>query len=233
MKKYSTFITESSKTPYILYHGTDEYFADFDYSKIGSNTGLAWYGYGFYFTDNKKSAKRYGSNIITAEVDINKPFLFDKNSKDKYIEKDGLLYMLLNLNIDIEYKDYLISDICNIIETLNTEYLNIDKHISQSELSPWQYELHYEYSDKYYTIRSLHETEISNDKNIKDKIIRDILISKYNIILPTLLSDIISPFKFSELLEEKGYDAIIAKSSDLFTTGKEYVIFDKNKIKFL
>ena len=52
----------------MVYHGTSNDFYTFDINKLGSATGnKGWYGAGFYFTPDEKSARGYASNSITLD----------------------------------------------------------------------------------------------------------------------------------------------------------------------
>ena len=62
---YSKVVDENGK-PMVVYHGTSNDFYTFDINKLGSATGnKGWYGAGFYFTPDEKSARGYASNSIT------------------------------------------------------------------------------------------------------------------------------------------------------------------------
>ena len=61
--------------PMVVYHGTNEKFDSFDEKKIGYGTGnYGHYGYGFYFSDDKREATVYGDKILECYIKIEKPF---------------------------------------------------------------------------------------------------------------------------------------------------------------
>lgn len=61
--------------PMIVYHGTTETFDVFDDKKIGYGTGnYGHYGYGFYFSDDKREAVGYGDKMMECYIKIEKPF---------------------------------------------------------------------------------------------------------------------------------------------------------------
>lgn len=61
--------------PLICYHGTDNDFIEFDFTKIGYNTGnFGHYGYGIYFSTDIREAKIYGKNIYECYLRIENPF---------------------------------------------------------------------------------------------------------------------------------------------------------------
>lgn len=64
MKTYKEFITESSNVT--VFHGT-KYNTTF-INPAHMNNSANEYGVGIYFADDIETAKRYGNNIITAEV---------------------------------------------------------------------------------------------------------------------------------------------------------------------
>lgn len=83
----------------IVYHGSKEMFDIFDYSKIGLNGTSE--GKGFYFSDNKEIAMRYGENgyLYTINFKGEKPLNCEKIT----IKKSELKKYLLELNKLIGY----------------------------------------------------------------------------------------------------------------------------------
>jgi len=82
---------------YIVYHGTKKEFDNFDYNFIKEN-GL--FGYGFYFSQSIKVAKKEGGNVIYKCLIFNKNSnILDFRTNAKMSEKifnlinDGLLLM--------------------------------------------------------------------------------------------------------------------------------------------
>ena len=59
----------------IVYHGTENTFTNFDENKCGSMLGNgARY---FYFTSNKDNAAFYGDKILTVELSLHNPRVFE------------------------------------------------------------------------------------------------------------------------------------------------------------
>ena len=101
------FLNEDG-TPKVVYHGTDAEFWTFSFENRGKNSEML--GVGYYFTDEKTSAERYGSRVIEAYLDVKKPasaealtisrkewgdFLdYAAENRDKYIDGvwKGILY---------------------------------------------------------------------------------------------------------------------------------------------
>lgn len=64
----------SKRSPYLVYHGTDHPFVNFDASFLGSSHGCAPINMtGFNFTDSEEVARTFGRHVITALVDIHQP----------------------------------------------------------------------------------------------------------------------------------------------------------------
>lgn len=58
-------------TPKVMYHGTSTNFDKFDSSKKVKG----WLSKGFYFTEDKREAKDYGSIILSVYLSIKNPFV--------------------------------------------------------------------------------------------------------------------------------------------------------------
>lgn len=71
----SSKIVNADGTPKVVYHGTDGQFTAFGYDKVGSSTGVGILGDGFYFTDKKNTAKKYGSVVMPVYLDIKNPYM--------------------------------------------------------------------------------------------------------------------------------------------------------------
>ena len=84
---YSKVVDENGE-PMVVYHGTSNNFYTFDINKLGSATGnKGWYGAGFYFTPDEKSARGYTSNSITLDkLDLSED---DKKHYLNYIKYSG------------------------------------------------------------------------------------------------------------------------------------------------
>lgn len=114
----------------MVYHGSDEKFDRFDYSKIGKNGTSE--GKGFYFTDNKNIAKGYGENgyLYLVEFKGNKSLSIEEKTisipqlKEFLIELNKLTDYLSNWG-DIEY-----SGLDNVLnEAIKGEYYYADNDV--------------------------------------------------------------------------------------------------------
>ena len=84
----------------IFYHGTNNKFDSFD-EKYQLN---GWLGKGFYFTDNKESAKEHGKYIMKVHLDIRNPFYVEGESpSDVYTEINQKLNSDRTDNDEISY----------------------------------------------------------------------------------------------------------------------------------
>ena len=84
----SSKVVDENGEPLVVYHGTSNDFYTFDINKLGSATGnKGWYGAGFYFTPDEKSARGYASNSITLDkLDLSED---DKKHYLNYIKYSG------------------------------------------------------------------------------------------------------------------------------------------------
>ena len=69
----------------VCYHGTNANFEELKEDLISSNSGnIGWFGRGFYFTNCKPMAQRYGSNLKRCYLNITHPFIY--SSEDSIYE---------------------------------------------------------------------------------------------------------------------------------------------------
>jgi hypothetical protein len=69
-------------TTFIVYHGTDAQFDDFNLSHLGSANGTAPINMvGFNFTDSEEVARTFGKKIISAVVTMNNPYVIDAKGR--------------------------------------------------------------------------------------------------------------------------------------------------------
>ena len=94
-KKVAEF-TKDSVVKEKLFHGTESVFTKFRYDKIGTKTGTAGAGRGFYFTDKKQNAAAYGKKIKEAYLNIKKPLRGSLNDgfESNSIKKSSLTSIL-------------------------------------------------------------------------------------------------------------------------------------------
>ena len=78
----SSKIVNADGTPKTVYHGTDADFTMFSYGEIGKTTGVGILGHGFYFTDKRASAKKYGKNVLPCYLEMRNPY--HASEKDFY-----------------------------------------------------------------------------------------------------------------------------------------------------
>ena len=83
--KSSGAMTNENGLPTRFYHGSESDFNEFSYGKIGEATGVGILGDGFYFTDNKSTAKAYGKNVRSFYLQISNPYTASEN--DLYLLK--------------------------------------------------------------------------------------------------------------------------------------------------
>lgn len=60
----------SDRERIVLYHGTQSKFSTFDNSFVNSGWGQQEYGYGFYLTDDYKTAKEYSRGGVVIKVSV-------------------------------------------------------------------------------------------------------------------------------------------------------------------
>lgn len=84
-------VVDENGEPKVVYHGTNNDFTVFDWSKIGSGNDKGLRGKGIYLSPNIKTSQSYGNNVITAFVNIKKPFrTSDFTSKEEISDKLGI-----------------------------------------------------------------------------------------------------------------------------------------------
>lgn len=97
----SSKIVDKNDEPMLVFHGTDNKFNHFnkDKQKIG------WLGRGFYFTNDKNTAKEHGKSVMTAFLNIRNPFIVNGNSpNDVYYEIKQKYGSFDNLDVSIILK---------------------------------------------------------------------------------------------------------------------------------
>lgn len=97
------------------YHGTNNKFTTFSTKFIGNNTGVV--NSGFFFTDNKNTAKSYGSRILKCQLDLgayiecdfanNSTFYF---GEEKWYTPNELAKRIQELNNDLQHNSININD---------------------------------------------------------------------------------------------------------------------------
>lgn len=85
MIKLKTLIMEDIHVK--AYHGTDSKFKEFDPNFLGTKTDPGFFGWGFYFLDDKNNAKRWGKYVITVEIHLKNPLVVSGISD--FIQKSG------------------------------------------------------------------------------------------------------------------------------------------------
>lgn len=98
-------VVDENGEPLVCYHGTEKEFTVFDLKKIGEWSGnLGHYGYGFYFSDDIKEAKGYGSKILNCFLNIKKPFLGTYYEFD-LLKDNGFTGIDDKVALSIDFKD--------------------------------------------------------------------------------------------------------------------------------
>ena len=80
-------VVDENGEPMAVAHGTNATFNAFDRNKIGSNTGSAWNGIGFYFAKEElgildSGARWYGDIIMPSFLNIRNPFIVPANGRE-------------------------------------------------------------------------------------------------------------------------------------------------------
>ena len=215
IKSLNEFINET------LYHGSPYSFDKFDNTQINNGIGGQAFGYGFYFTDDKKTAKGYAETLEKiAEVTIDK--IKPSNIISKYVSqiidlhgnKPDLVLHILKVNSKQLLNDNKITD---------DEY-NFIQNASKLKATRNRY---------------LYEVEIPEGDYLNwTKIITDEQLSKINI--PGLKKDtgMNVYLKIAKMTSYKEASQILLKSGIIGTKypanyGYEYVIFDPSMIKII
>ncbi len=118
IKPYNLF-NEDKKTTYILYHGSNNYFKEFDITEEYTLHGDA-YGEGFYFTDSYAYASNFGKYIYECKIVLNNPIDLTNEKK----AKDALLKLNSN-NLNSNYNE-IITELING-RNFKTAFYNIRK----------------------------------------------------------------------------------------------------------
>lgn len=214
----------NAQNSYIVYRATDD-------GGERSGTDSAWHGAGIYFTDNKTEASWYGDTIKKYIITINKPFDLTK-IQNSSVQGSGLVKLFANTKglSDIKIGKYTFKQLNDLINKLETEIDPNKIEIYDGNKEPFKH-LSYEYNGKEYFLRNKTESEYNKLDYIKGLFISNILYEKYGVErMPIRVSEAINPFSFTEILKQNGYDGIIAENSN-FSSGNEYVVFDKSQVK--
>lgn len=126
-------IVDKEGKPLIVYHGSNNKFSTFNYDNLGTTGRLE--GVGFYFTDDKDTANRYGNYLFECYLSIQKPLMyntkiFSKNVIVRILKKiveleksengiDAEDGFLSNYD-DVSYKG--VNSVINIAATNSVEY---------------------------------------------------------------------------------------------------------------
>lgn len=73
-------VIDNNGKPLIVYHGTNMKFDRFDKNKIGSSTRIIVNG--FFFTDSKKVASKFGTKVISVYLSIKNPTVIDADGRN-------------------------------------------------------------------------------------------------------------------------------------------------------
>lgn len=225
-------LIENINGKYIVYHGTNADFDEFDSSEIGSNTQSSWNGYGFYFSDNINESKHYGNIILKCQIELYNPIDLTK-TEDTSVNGSGLIRLLGDLNgfskVEIPKLKRTIGELDSIIRELENNF-NPDKIEYNEKNNTLFYNLT---DDDFLTIHNIDPNEYEQPEYIRAIIIRHILHKIYKIDnMPIRIKDFMNPHTFTLIAKENGYDGVINANSTAFS-GYEYVVFDSDQIKIL
>ena len=118
----------------VVYHGSEEEFTIFNKDLLGTNTEANDAYLGFHFTDNKKLADSFGTQIYKTYLNIKKPFDLSGYPSDQ--ETIQTLDEFIKLAHPEYYQEEYDSDIMNLLDNIfvsqEVEHLKadlaIDKH---------------------------------------------------------------------------------------------------------
>lgn len=60
----------------VFYHGSFRIFNNFS-SRFPESNDFGYYGFGFYFTPNEKTARSYGPNLYKCQLNLDNPFVWN------------------------------------------------------------------------------------------------------------------------------------------------------------
>lgn len=96
----------------LVYHGSDSKFSKFDTKFIGTACGIDA-GFGFYFTESKAEALRYGKYVYTCFLNLKREVSLYQKTLD-----DNILRKLISLIEDSENSFSILDDFQTIFEAL-------------------------------------------------------------------------------------------------------------------
>ena len=222
-------IKDDNGNPLVCYHGTDSDFLEFDFTKIGYNSGnFGHYGYGVYFSTEKNEARIYGKNIIECYLKVENPFMATEKQIMELKEKQaGIIDDLEHLSIDYadlkkqvkKYKPFIYDFMINIEKYGLTKAFELANKENHETLNDFQDIL--EYVDKnnshgipYYVFDELKKLGLNPKLN---KGFRYHQSLHYITDLGNLSKEV------TETIKELGYDGV--------WYGSEIVIFSPYQIK--
>jgi hypothetical protein len=231
-------VIDNSGKPLIVYHESNNKFNIFNLNKISYTSGnYGHYGYGFYFSNDIREAKTYGSNILEVYLRIEKPFYasdqillkkyavkyfnykekniaFDKNWLLKQLKrKDNISYILANFLDKYDYSKAW-KELFNYLEKNN---LNInDAKLDLNNVADW-----------------FQATNVNSQESLSDYMIEEVEKELGKAIFVKDVLEHISLHwltnlgeyskEFTDIIKKDGYDGVIA--------GSEYVVFNSYQIK--
>jgi hypothetical protein len=224
--------------PLILYHGTNENFNDFDIDKIGYGSGnYGHYGYGFYFSDDIREAKHYGSNIIKAYLRIENPFTGTDDEIIK-LKRNGVQDIDSQIINVIDFNSLLVE--VRKIDKIGGILLELVRDYGLEEAWKKFNQAGYKYSHEYNELSNIADeyTSIAKDKpyEIPSYVFKE--LKNFGINMRNLKYG--KGFKYSQslhwitdlgnkseevtnVIKKLGYDGVIY--------GSEYIVFYPNQIK--
>jgi hypothetical protein len=231
-------VINDNNTPMVVYHGTKEKFDTFDDKKIGWGTGnYGHYGYGFYFSDDKREAIGYGHNIMKCYLKMEKPFT-GTNEEILLLKKNGVK----NID-DLVIKSIDFDSLYNEIKRIDVKAALLMNYIKLYGLSgAWEkfMEEKNQVKDYYNELSNITDEYTTISKNIDWEVpeyifttLKEIGVNlsklKYNkgfqyVQLLHWITELGELSKYiTEVIKKLGFDGVIY--------GSEYVVFYPNYIK--
>lgn len=87
--KFKLFFENSNSD--VFYHGSFRIFNNFS-SRFPESNDYGYYGFGFYFTPNEKTARQYGPNLYKCQLNLTNSFVWSGSPEalwEKYEVVDG------------------------------------------------------------------------------------------------------------------------------------------------
>lgn len=221
----SKVVDENGK-PLVVYHGTDAKFDEFTEESIGSSSGQAFLGSGFYFSTSESVAKQYGKNV-----------------GGFYLKSDNVvdLTSFTSNQINDIFGDLTVKSTGKKYNELYQQRKNIENSITKvgyDDLGNGKVELWYEKDGDFEFIRAtVWKNQLDDIKDI-DNFIKSKAVSKElnkqdikDVENIGVIGNIFYPEDIKDAVTRAGYDGIKSYGTNITDTGFEYVVFSPEQIK--